>query len=896
MKSRQVLPPFAALLAGAAVSISPVSAAAQGSSSHPSWLNSSVIYCVYPEIFSSSGFAGVTAQLNRIHGLGVNVIWLMPVTPVGQPYNGHPAFDSPYAVHDYYAVNPTYGSSSDLQNLINTAHGLGMKVILDEVLNHTSWDNVLTTQHPEYYRHSDGNAYNVGSEEVAFNFNDVAQLDYSNQSYGLWTYMDTMLNSWITTYGVDGFRFDTADDPFGSSRNIPKAFWQQLRTSLEATKPDILMLGEEEDADLALAPFELDYGWNLQSALVQAATSGNSTAGLQSTWQSQVSNFPSGMLHMSLTQDWDLGEDLQVYGGVPNTLDAAVFNYTLNGVPLMFNGEEVGNDNSANNTHTVIDWNSPNAATFTSFYKDVIALRNGNPALQQGSLTWVTNSASSQVATLDRVSGTTEFLVEINFSGSALSGTVNATAGGWADVTPSGSPGGKGHTAPGYFSLQGHDFAIFERTTGGGSGTAVPSAPTNVQATAGNGQVTLSWSAGSGATSYAVYRGTSSGGEGASPLASNITGTSYSDTGVSNATKYFYKVTAVNSAGASGPSAEVSATPVAANTPEAPYSGTPAAIPGTVQFDNYDKGGQGVAYNDSDAANDGGQYRPSEGVDIEQSTDASGVGNGYDVGWLVAGEWMKYTVNVSAAGTYPITFRVASGVASGSAGTFHVEDETGKNLTGTITVSSSGGWQNWANVNGSAVLGAGSHVLRVVIDSVNAGFNLEAMQFGTALGYAGTPYTGTAIALPGTVQAENFDKGGEGVAYHDTDAANDGGQYRTSEGVDIEASSDTGGGYDVGWTEPGEWMKYTVNVATAKTYTVTARVASGLASGTAGTFHIEDETGKNLTGTISVSATGGWQSWAGVSATAALRAGKHVLRVVIDSGNGGFNLNYFSLN
>jgi glycosidase len=247
---------------------------------HPSWVNSAVIYCVYPEIFSSSGFQGVTAQLNRLSQLGVNVVWLMPVTPVGQPYNGHPAFDSPYAVHDYYAVNSAYGSTDDLKNLINTAHNLGMKVILDEVLNHTSWDNALTTQHPEYYRHSDGNPYNPNSEEEAFNFADVVQLDYSNQSLGLWTYMDNMLNYWLTTYNVDGFRFDTADDPPGSNRNIPQAFWQQLRTSLEANKPDILMLGEEEDAALALAPFEADYGFNLQSALQQAATSGNSATGL----------------------------------------------------------------------------------------------------------------------------------------------------------------------------------------------------------------------------------------------------------------------------------------------------------------------------------------------------------------------------------------------------------------------------------------------------------------------------------------------------------------------------------------------------------------------------------------------------------------------------------------
>src|SRR5580704_9710663 len=90
---------------------------------HPSWINSAVIYSVYPQIFSPSGnFAGITAQITRIHNMGCNVLWIMPVTTVGLPYNGHPAFGSPYCVHDYYSVNSSFGSSTDLHNLINAAH------------------------------------------------------------------------------------------------------------------------------------------------------------------------------------------------------------------------------------------------------------------------------------------------------------------------------------------------------------------------------------------------------------------------------------------------------------------------------------------------------------------------------------------------------------------------------------------------------------------------------------------------------------------------------------------------------------------------------------------------------------------------------------------------------
>ena len=133
------------ILSCAAINTHP--AQAQQLPSHPAWLDSAVIYCIYPEVFSHSGFDGVTAQLPRLKNLGVKVIWLMPETPVGHPYHGHEAIDSPYAVHDYYALNPQYGTPQDFRVLVNTAHGLGLKVILDEVLNHTAWDNPLT-HHP----------------------------------------------------------------------------------------------------------------------------------------------------------------------------------------------------------------------------------------------------------------------------------------------------------------------------------------------------------------------------------------------------------------------------------------------------------------------------------------------------------------------------------------------------------------------------------------------------------------------------------------------------------------------------------------------------------------------------------------------------------------------------
>jgi hypothetical protein len=154
-----------------------------------------------------------------------------------------------------------------------------------------------------------------------------------------------------------------------------------------------------------------------------------------------------------------------------------------------------------------------------------------------------------------------------------------------------------------------------------------------------------------------------------------------------------------------------------------------------------------------------------------------------------------------------------------------------------------------------------------------------------------TPFGGTRAAVPGTVEAENFDEGGEGVAYHDTTAGNSGGQYRQTD-VDIETTTDLGGGYSIGYVAAGEWLVYSVNVAASGTYTLQMRVASPYANGT---FHVEID-GVNVTGALTMPNTGGWQVWQNVTRTGiSLTSGAHQMRVVFDSASLlGYvgNLNY----
>jgi subtilisin family serine protease len=317
-----------------------------------------------------------------------------------------------------------------------------------------------------------------------------------------------------------------------------------------------------------------------------------------------------------------------------------------------------------------------------------------------------------------------------------------------------------------------------------------------------------------------------------------------------------------------------------------PYNGTAATLPGTLQAEAFDEGGQGVAYADNSPGNAGGAFRQGD-VDLEPAS-----GGGVNVGWVGAGEWLKYTVAVAASGSYRFEFRVAS---EGAGGTLRVE-ANGVDVTGPVRVPDTGGWQTWTTVTHPGVnLTAGTQTLRIVMTSngvSGAVGNLDSIRIVAAA--PPTAYYGAPAGLPGTIQAEDFDRGPAGTSYSDTSPGNAGAAYRDTD-VDVEPTSDSGGGYNVGWIDPGEWLNYSVSVSTAGTYDLEVRVAS---SGTGGWFHIEAD-GVDLTGPVSIPDTGGWQNWTtlrrpGVS----FKAGAQVWRLIIDAaGPGGVvgNINYVSL-
>jgi len=326
-------------------------------------------------------------------------------------------------------------------------------------------------------------------------------------------------------------------------------------------------------------------------------------------------------------------------------------------------------------------------------------------------------------------------------------------------------------------------------------------------------------------------------------------------------------------------------------TANTPHGGTPWPLPGTVQAEDYDDGGQSIAYSDTTSTNSGNVYRTTEGVDLEASTDTGG---GYDVMKTKVGEWLKYTVNVTAAGTYPLDVRIAN---IGTGGVFHVEVD-GFNKTGPISVPDTGGWQVWQTVSIAGIpLTAGQHVVTLKFDTAGSSGgvgNYNWFRVGAATVASTKPFGGTAAALPGAVQSENFDDGGQTVAWTDTTAGNSGGVYRTNVDVDLEASADTGGGYDVMKTRAGEWLNYTVD-APAGTYPLEVRVAN---IGTGARFHVEVD-GVDHTGEVTLPDTGGWQNWQTVPVgNISLTGGTHVIRFVFDTAgtSGGVgNFNWFQI-
>ena len=317
--------------------------------------------------------------------------------------------------------------------------------------------------------------------------------------------------------------------------------------------------------------------------------------------------------------------------------------------------------------------------------------------------------------------------------------------------------------------------------------------------------------------------------------------------------------------------------------PRGPYKGV-IDLPGTIEGEDFDTGAEGIASHDSDSQNQGSgaTYRSDAGsVDIES------INGGYAIGWTHAGEWLEYTVNVTEAGLYEYDVYVSS-QDGGGAFSFALSGDNGlTDLTGTVNVAKTGAWSTYKVQHGrfTKELAAGQQRLRFIVEKGDLLFNFDKIIIRKAQIIPRKPFNDIAIELPGTLEVEDFDQGGEGIAFHDADSENEGtSAYRQDgEGVDIVGANN---GYGIGYTATDEWLEYTVNVKEAGNYRFEALVASGLSNTSFSLSLNKNNELSKLTETVVVPNTDSWNTYTTVAGTLLmpLEEGQQIIRLTITGG------------
>ncbi len=339
------------------------------------------IYQVNIRAFSEEGnLQGVLDRMDYIKSLGANVIYLMPIYPVGEERSAGD-LGSPYAIKDYKAVNPEFGDLEDLRAVVDAAHQSDMAVILDFVANHTAWDNAWITEHPEYYQQDENGNIIIPPDT---NWNDVAQLDYSNKD--LRDAMIDAMSYWIYTANIDGFRMDAADF-------VPNSFWEQAVDKLEQIRgEEILMFAEGGKTAHLKSGFDYIFSFGLFDTMKEVFLNGEAATDIQKANVEAYANvYDKSKRVVKYTSNHDVnlsdGTPLELFGGKQGSLAAFVIAAYMKSVPMIYNGQEIGYDQRIEFfTHNPIDWGSADNEMLQE-YKDIIAFRNSSEAIRKGELT-----------------------------------------------------------------------------------------------------------------------------------------------------------------------------------------------------------------------------------------------------------------------------------------------------------------------------------------------------------------------------------------------------------------------------------------------------------------------------------------------------------------------------
>ncbi len=340
-----------------------------------------IMYEVNLRAFSENGdLQGVISRLSDIKELGINVIWLMPIHPIGEINS----VNSPYSVKNYKEVNPEFGTLDDVKTLINYAHSLGIAVILDWVANHTAWDNPWIDNTDWYTQDGNGNIVHPPGT----NWQDVADLNFDNLEMRL--SMIEAMQFWVTEAQVDGFRCDAADF-------VPFDFWRQAIDSLNRhTNKDLIMLAEGARNDHFTAGFDMNFSWDYYNTLKNVFSGSTSAGFLISTHNSEYNNVPDGKHKLRFTTNhdesaWDQ-TPMVLFNGKEGALAASVVTSFMGGVPLIYGSQEIGvEENIPFFSNSPIDWSlNPD---MLETYQNLFNFYKHSQASKQGVLETFTHSS-----------------------------------------------------------------------------------------------------------------------------------------------------------------------------------------------------------------------------------------------------------------------------------------------------------------------------------------------------------------------------------------------------------------------------------------------------------------------------------------------------------------------
>lgn len=374
--------------------------------SNPVWTKDAVLYELNVRQFTDEGtFAAIIPHVGRLRDLGVDIVWFMPIHPIGE-VNRKGTLGSYYSVRDFMDVNPEFGTMEEFKNLVKVIHEAGMHVIIDWVPNHSSWDNMLASEHADWYR-----ADSSGRFISPYDWTDVIQFDWSSE--GLREYMLDALLFWVRDAGIDGYRVD-------HPHVTPADFWAEARVEMEKVKPVFMMAENEDRVEFFDNGFDANYSWELHHMMNQVSQGKQKQEEMDKILQKGFKTFPSYGYRMRFIDNHDENS----WAGTINErmgdaqLAMAVYMYTIPGIPLLYNGQEAGlNKRLEFFERDPIEWKE---SDLRGFYTTMNSLKENNEALHNGrfggDFKLVEIAGDDDVYAFTRTKGENTVFTVINFS------------------------------------------------------------------------------------------------------------------------------------------------------------------------------------------------------------------------------------------------------------------------------------------------------------------------------------------------------------------------------------------------------------------------------------------------------------------------------------------------